>query len=722
MRQFRSISLNLIYFLNILLLFLLVFEDKVQVPVFLQVAGRMHPLLLHFPIALLFIGLFIEWFIVRKQPDNESLREVTHFIFNLLAVCAALTALFGFFLYKEGGYQGEAVVWHKWTGVVVSVLAGLLVWMKDKAPTFYFPTLLISAVAITVTGHLGAELTHGEGFLTEPYRKQAQNRVVLIDNPDSAVVFRDVIQPILNEKCSSCHNTNKAKGDLILTDYTAVMKGGENKDCLVPGDAAKSLLYKYALLPMEDSLHMPPKGKQQLEKEEIRLIGWWINSGAKEQEKYVNLPKTDSIHPIIASLFKPKTGLDLLQIAFADQEKVKTLNNPYRTVQQLSASKPYIAVFTGSRNNFTTQDLEELKELREQVVSIDVGNAKLKDQDLKALQQFPHLQKLHLQNNPISDAGVKQLSGLTYLESINLSGTNITSQTLNDLSGWKNLKKIFLYNTGVSEEQIAKLKEKNPQLEVYNTTLDLSDSIYEAALSTPQCKIDSAFFHRRATVEVKLGRGNVKYYYTVDGSEPTDQSILYTSPFEIDSSVQLKIMAAMKGWKDSPIATYSLMKIGPKPDKVALETKPDRKYKLPLDSMLVDEKSGSLYRYDKEYLSFPVEDLQASFMYAKPLELSQVSLSYLEDVENGMMPPQYMEVWGGSSKKDMKKLGMVKVEDYPEAVRPAAKYVLIVNLPKQPVSYIRIFAKNNSSFPEWHSLKKDKDAKPRLQIDEVSLE
>jgi uncharacterized membrane protein len=722
MPQFRTLSLNLVYFLNFLLLFLLVFEEKVQVPVFLQVAGRMHPLLLHFPIALLFIGLFIEWFIARKQPHNESLKDVTFFIFNLLAVFAALTALFGFFLYKEGGYQGEAVNWHKWTGVLVSLLAGLLIWMKEKARAFYFPTLIISAVAITITGHLGAELTHGEGFLTEPYRKQSQNRIALIDNPDSAIVFRDVIQPILNEKCSSCHNSNKAKGELILTAYSSLVKGGENKDCLVPGNAAKSLLYKYALLPMEDSLHMPPKGKQQLDKDEITLIGWWINNGAKEKEKYVNLPKPDSIQPIMASLFKPKTGLDLLEIAFADQEKIKALNNPYRTVQQLSASKPYIAVFTGSRNNFSSNDLAELKDLREQVVSIDLGNANLKNTDLETLTRFPHLQKLHLQNNPISDEGIRHLSDLSYLESINLSGTKITSQTLNTLSGLKGLKKIFLYNTGVSGEQIAVMKNKNPSLEVYSTNFDLSDTIYKADLSTPQCKIDSAFFHRQARIEIKLGRGKVRYYYTLDGSAPSLSSTLYTAPFQIDTSAQLKIMAAMEGWKDSPVATYSLLKIGPKPDKVTLETKPDTKQKLPLDSMLVDGKSGSLYRYDKEYMNFLAEDLRANFTYIKPRSLSGITLSYLEDVENGIMPPQYLEVWGGTGKGDLKKLGMVKVDNYPEAVRPAARYVLMVKFPKQPVSYVRLLAKNNSTFPDWHSLRKGKDAKPKILVDEVSLE
>lgn len=719
MFQYRQISLNLVYFLNILLLFLLIFEEKVQLPIFLQVAGRMHPLLLHFPIALLFVGLFIDWFIVRKQPSNIPLQEVTGVIFNLLALCAALTALFGFFLYKEGGYQGEEVNWHKWTGVLVSLLAGLLVWLKDKSSLLYFPTLVVSAVAIIVTGHLGAEITHGKGFLTEPYRKQLQAKAIIIENPDSAIVFRDVIQPILNEKCASCHNDNKAKNDLILTDYKSLVKGGESEDCLVPGNADKSLLYKYALLPMEDSLHMPPKGKQQLDKAEIALIRWWINSGAKADEQYVNLPKVDTIHPIMLSLFKPKKGLDLLEIAFADQEKIKALNNPYRTVQQLSATRPYIAVFAGSRNNFTTQDLAELKEIREQVVSIDLGNSNITDQDLKIVSQFPHLQKLHLQNNAIGDEGIRQLSGLSFLESLNLSGTKITPQALKELSRLKALKKIFLYNTGVPEDHIWALKKNNPSLELYSTQFDLSDTIYDAQLTKPECKIDSAFFQQEATVEVKLSRGKVKYYYTLDGSEPTPEATPYTKPFQVNKSTQLKVMAAMTGWKDSPVATYSLMKLGTKPEVITLENKPDTKQKGSLDSMLADGKSGSLYRYDKEYLGFQGQGMQANFTFSTPHMLSQLTLSYLEDVENGIMPPEYIEVWGGTSKNNLKKIGHAKA-DFPQKVRAAAKYLMMVNFDKQPVTYIRLSAKNIGSLPGWHPLQKD--TKAWILVDEVSLE
>jgi uncharacterized membrane protein len=696
----------------------LLFEDRVQLPVWLQVTGRMHPLVLHFPLTLLFIGVVLEYLLTHKAFQHPAVRDVTSFIFCLFALSAAFTALFGFFLFKEGTYLGDEVSWHKWSGIAVSLLAVILVMIKERSSsTIYYATLGLSIICLVLAGHLGAEVTHGEGFLTEPFRK-ASNHVTPIENADSAVVFRDVVQPILNEKCVNCHNANRAKGDLILSDYEGIMKGGETRDAVVAGKAGNSLLYKYISLPMEDTLHMPPKDKLQLDREEIRLIGWWINTGAHIDTKYVELPRVDSIQPFMLARFHPKTGLDLLDIPFVEYDEIKQLNNPYRTVQQISATKPYVAVFLGSKKDFNAKDLTELKKVARQVVSVDLGNSAVKDNDLKDVAQFTHVQKLYLQNSDVSDEGVKLLKDLKFLEVLNLSGTKITNKTLEEVATWKSLRKLYLYNTNIDEKTVLAFKAAKQQLEVFNSQIDLSDSVYNAALTAPVIKIDSPFFRNSAWVDVKLSRGKVKYYYTLDGTEPTLSSTAYSEPFGISQSGELRVRATMTGWKDSRVVMSPLMKLGLRPPVITLETKPDRKYSGKLDSALVDGKAGGFSRTDKEYLGYLDQDLQVLFEMKEPTAVSQVALSLLEDIDHGVFMPGHIEVWTGNDKNQMSKAASfdnaVSVKD-----TPVARRVVTLSFTAEPVRFIRLKANRIKSLPGWYDQKK---GKPAIFIDEVSIE
>lgn len=719
MLQFNRFALGLSYAINILLLFLLLFEERVQLPAFLQVAGRTHPLVLHFPLTLLFVGIFLEFLITRRDFRQPATEKITSVIFYTFALSSAFAALFGLFLYKEGSYLGREVALHKWFGVGVSLLALLIIRLKETANrTYYYITLGLSAACLLVAGHFGAEVTHGNGFLTEPLKKQ-RSRITQIENADSAIVFRDVVQPILNEKCVNCHNLNRAKGDLILSDYESIINGGETKNGLIAGNAERSLLYKYIVLPMEDSLHMPPKDKLQLDQEEIRLIGWWINAGAPADTKYVHLPKVDSIQPLMLARFHPKTGLDLLDIPFVDYEVVRRLNNPYRTVQQISATRPYIAVFLGTKKDFSAKDLTELDKVARQVVSIDLGNSAVKDDDLKSIAPFTHVQKLFLQNTVVGDEGVKHLKGLRYLDVLNLSGTKITQKTLEEVSRWENLKKLYLYNTSITEESVVALNQSHPQLEVYSTQIDLSDSVYNAELTPPVVKIDSSFFRISAQVDVKLSRGKVKYYYTQDGTDPTPESASYTEPFKINQSGELRMKATMTGWKDSKVVEFPLLKLGIRPRVVTLETKPDPKHSGKLDSALVDGQAGGFSRGDKAYLGYTDTDMQVLFELANPVSVSQVALSLLEDVNSGTLAPEDMEVWIGIEKSRLTRIATVE-SVMPADNAPMARRVIKITFPAQSAQFIRLKAKRVKTLPAWHPL--HKTGKGSLFVDEVSIE
>ncbi len=99
----------------------------------------------------------------------------------------------------------------------------------------------------------------------------------------STVVFKDVVMPILEAKCTGCHGAEKSKGKLRMDTLANLLKGGgDGPTTLVPGKSGDSLMMKRILLPKDDDDHMPPAEKDQITTQECQLLAWWINEGASE--------------------------------------------------------------------------------------------------------------------------------------------------------------------------------------------------------------------------------------------------------------------------------------------------------------------------------------------------------------------------------------------------------------------------------------------------------
>ena len=215
MKLFQRILSNLSFFIIVMLLFLLFFQNKVSLPPSLQAVGRMHPLLLHLPIGLLVIS-FILW-IGKKNIEPASFQKIFILVLQVTAFTAALTALMGFFLSREGGYDENILLKHKILGITTAILSYtlLLVYRSFPEKKFVFgTTITLSLVAMILGSHFGSNLTHGEGFVWQPLRNENTGEEKITD---SSSLFAAAIRPILKSKCFSCHNEKKAKGGLIMT-------------------------------------------------------------------------------------------------------------------------------------------------------------------------------------------------------------------------------------------------------------------------------------------------------------------------------------------------------------------------------------------------------------------------------------------------------------------------------------------------------------------------
>ena len=130
MNLFQRIVSSFTFFILVLLLFLALWENQIVLPLWLQVTGRMHPLLLHLPIGFLIIA-FVFW-MFRNEIDSDSFRKIFGLLLQLSSFTAVLTALMGLFLSREGGYEAGLLTKHKWFGIAIAagvyILSQLYFW------------------------------------------------------------------------------------------------------------------------------------------------------------------------------------------------------------------------------------------------------------------------------------------------------------------------------------------------------------------------------------------------------------------------------------------------------------------------------------------------------------------------------------------------------------------------------------------------------------------
>ena len=93
------------------------------------------------------------------------------------------------------------------------------------------------------------------------------------------ITYADHVRPLLENKCFSCHNPDKKKGDLDLTSFAGTMAGGGSGSVINSGDPDGSKLIGTLTKKVEP--YMPPEGSP-LGAKEIEVLSKWIQGGVLE--------------------------------------------------------------------------------------------------------------------------------------------------------------------------------------------------------------------------------------------------------------------------------------------------------------------------------------------------------------------------------------------------------------------------------------------------------
>lgn len=248
--------------------------------------GRLHPMIVHFPISLILVALVLEMIQWRGKAD---LRTAIHVLIVISAVSSIAAVAFGLLLANTESYGSDLLPLHQWTGIATMVLALGCWWLSKRPSRTAFRILLIFAVTtVTIAGHFGASLTHGEDYLSGvfednmPATDEETLALMKTSGPLTEPQVQELnlqVRTILAHECFNCHGQAKVKGELRLDTKEMAFKGGKHGAVIVPGRPGESELIRRVKLPRNHKEAMPEKG-EGLSAAQVKLLEFWIEQGA----------------------------------------------------------------------------------------------------------------------------------------------------------------------------------------------------------------------------------------------------------------------------------------------------------------------------------------------------------------------------------------------------------------------------------------------------------
>jgi len=669
--------------------------------------GRLHPLILHLPIGALLLTFFLD--VIGRLRRNYP-RTIIINALGFSAFFSIVTVIFGYFLSLEGGYEENILDIHFWTGVLAAICISVLFYLSykksKKTDRFVLPLFIISLGIISVAGHFGSILTHGDDFVTE--YAFAPPKLRTIEVVDSLKIYDDVVYKILDKKCVQCHNNTKKKGELSLITKGAILKGGENGKVIVVNNSDESDLYLHPLLPISDDKHMPPEGKPQLSKEELWLLKYWIDHGTSFDDFVARMPKNDTLKRML----KKYLVFEENDIPEASSKAVNSVLKAGFSVRKQVPGKAALSI-KFVKGKLTKKAMKALLDLKEQIVELNLSNSTLTDEMTSSLKKIKNLKILRLDNTQITDKSLKNVEGLKELNYLNLYKTNISNVGLENLLKQIHPEQIFVWETKVTPFESKKM-EATFDVKIHNGIMD--GFVELTPIKMPTSEPEKTLFTKGLDISLQSELKKVEIRYTLNGEEPDSLSTKYKEPIHFDKTTKLKVKAFKKGWLPSKTLEREYFKIGHEISKYTIVTKPDIKY--PGAHKLFDFEEGSTSFKDGKWTGFLGTDINITIDLGALKNVNNISVNCLENIGNWIIFPTKIIAYSSpNGQTGFKKLGEVATKRKGESKEDVLNRFTL-SIPNTKAQFLKIIVKNPKRLPKGHE---GAGQPPWIFVDEIFL-
>ena len=241
----------------------------------------------------------------------------------------------------------------------------------------------------------------------------------------------------------------------------------------------------------------------------------------------------------------------------------------------------------------------------------------------------------------------------------------------------------------------------------------IKDDLIQAV---PFIKAKSITFKDSLLVELASPLQNVDIYYTLDGTEPGKQSLLYKKPLVLKETSTVKAIAYKKGYPPSKVISTKFLKI-PKGRKIKLLSKYSEQYTAGGDEALIDYIRGGDDFRDGTWQGYQ-DDFEAIVDLGKVQTIHKISTGFMQSIRSWIWMPTEVEYYTSLDGKNFKKIAVV-YNGIPDNEYANVHTDFSYEFNNLKTRYIKVYAKNYGTVPEWHI---GSGGKAWIFVDEIVIE
>lgn len=239
-------------------------------------------------------------------------------------------------------------------------------------------------------------------------------------------------------------------------------------------------------------------------------------------------------------------------------------------------------------------------------------------------------------------------------------------------------------------------------------------------LEPPTITASEARFSAPMTVTITSNQSDNQAIirYTLDGSDPTDASPIYTAPFEITSTTVVRARAYAK---DTPPSFTTTRRFNY--DHIVRTTfsrKPNTPYNVGADTILFDGEQGDVDDLSHGWLGFSGASVTTTVDLAKEIEVEYVVLRFAHAPDTWVFAPQQVSLALSTDGVNYSDTLSVPVPIDPADEAESTPRVIELRVPvnRPSVRSICILPQTLATVPAWH---RAKGLKPWLLMDEIEI-